>query len=271
MSRSERNFTPLSEINHQGAVEVPIWKRGSEYKTKITTHIDLPPFVDQESIGVNVTTLSRRARLGGIKSLTIVGESGEVSSYTPNVVGMSPEGGAFAGARGTAKDVKQSSSKVTNYDPIRNPFTSWADVTVKINTSEIADRHRENVRSTDAWSREINAALSREITKRGNQQLTGGGVGTVITLLDVIIGQTYGVIASAQNNIDSIIPTMIAFNTLGNVAARLGVHLRNGDTDFRWSLMPGVQIDRMAALSTLNVKDKVPGTKPFVRSLAKKN
>src|SRR6266567_8242160 len=77
---------------------------------------NLPEFVDREQIGVNVRGIERLCRVGGIRSLTLVGKwDGDTTTYTPTIVGVNKNGEGVAGKTGAARKADMFSSN-SEYD-----------------------------------------------------------------------------------------------------------------------------------------------------------
>lgn len=269
MFKGER-FVPLAELHEKGAHEVPVFQRKQPEKQLMTT-IDVQadlPHVDMDKIGIHTTRVSRLARLGGIKTVSLRAEEGDVSKYTPNIVG-SNYGIAFAAKAGSAEIVSTSSSKIESDGP--TPSSSWADMTITVNTSEISERLKQNnqpVRSAEAWSDAINTAMQRDLLKRGTEQLMGGVRGPAYQLF------TWGGTALDAVAWSAIIETSPYVNgaaiylLINQMLERLDrSRYADKQTDYRHSLFWGTQVDRIAGLFAMTKKDWLLGTQSLVKPL----
>lgn len=163
MSRVESDFIPLPRVEQE---------QPSEYGE---IRLNLPPFVDQDRIGVNVSRMDSLSRLSGFKRLTILGKTGEETSETmPNIVGLNPDGSAMA-----SKSVAKLS--VPTFDSMsQTAYESRsqrrANVTIGINIDEIAEKNRilgNDARSPKLYIKEVDKAVRTGIRTEGNHNLVG--------------------------------------------------------------------------------------------------
>jgi hypothetical protein len=84
-ARIESGFVPLPKVEQE------------QPEDKIKIILNLPPYVDQDRIGVNLTGISKLCRLGGIRQLVVIGKTDEETSHViPEISGMNSDGSAIA-------------------------------------------------------------------------------------------------------------------------------------------------------------------------------
>jgi len=175
----------------------------------------------------------------------------------PSVVGNSPSGGgAVAGQRVAERKVptyisgRQSNFPLLDYS--HKLATSWVDVTVNLNLSEIQRKLSEKgkLRSADAWSREVDRAVRSGVLKEGTMYLM-----TDVTLYDLI---EFGIVTAdfailSQANVPLALGNFLLCGFIFN-----GVHRSRAREPFRWSVLPpGPQLDRAAIFYTRSKTSKV--------------
>jgi len=143
----------------------------------------LPPFVNQNLLGINIMGVEGLLRVGGIGHLTVKSESGDSSSFVPTIVGVDSQGGALADKIGL--QTKVSAYEIKNEDPSSLiPFNSrWVDSTIVINIDEMSQRilHESRgwkrdvgIRSPEVWADYLDKTLRHGINSAGNNYLIGG-------------------------------------------------------------------------------------------------
>src|SRR4030067_2684274 len=88
MTEIEKGFFPLTEVQDENIEGIRI-------------SLNLPEWIDQDRIGVSLRGIYKMCQMGGIETIKILGSTdGEVSTYTPNLVGINPDGAGIAGKVG---------------------------------------------------------------------------------------------------------------------------------------------------------------------------
>ncbi len=161
----ENKFTPIPEIRHE----------------RIRVALSLPPFVDQEKIGVDLKRTELLMNIGGIRYLKISSAHKGITKSEPTIVGVGPGGEALAGKAGYADPAEIFSSETLHlFDrlPINLPSTlNWASAATIINIDEIVDQIVKNkkwekgTRDPAAWSHYLNETIKTTIAKTGRHQL----------------------------------------------------------------------------------------------------
>jgi hypothetical protein len=261
-ARVESGFVPLPKVEQE------------QPEDRIRITLNLPGYVDQDRIGVNLTGISKLCRLGGIRQLVVLGKTDEETSHViPEVSGMNSDGSAMASKKMAKVTVPTFESSVHDYSR-RNKWIGdrWITLNVNMNVDEIGLRVSENeggVHSPKNWARELDKGLRTPIRKAGDQNL----------LHDLESSDKNGYFVMAYSAAIAI-PLTISlargtFNPeLGLVyllATIAGNRLREKiltlkDQDHRFALFPGFQVDRAIALGITSrtrnlIKDLSPEKK----------
>lgn len=249
---SEHTYTPLPKVE----AEAP--------RIKLALH--LPDYVNQNEIGLRLRRIHRMMWTGGISSITVIGESGEVSSTSPTVVGHSPDGSAYAGKKATKKLVPTFQSEKTGQIFKHEPkFIAgrWTDARIYLNLSEIQQRlsQKGQLRSSGAWAEVLDIALRRGIVKEGFNHLSKNVTQTdfrqvLIPLLGGIATQVF--VPALGFGIGAFITHAVI-----NIRNKRIYDRGDYDTDgFRRSLFVGPQLDRAVVLWTAGKTGKVAKVLP---------
>lgn len=254
MPEAFNKYIPLSQL--EGAtIEV-----GKENKTTTMEFSpNLPSYVDTSKIGINVFAIHRRCRMAGIETIVFLGSAGETSSATPAIVGMSDDHTAIAAKAGTARiePTFSSNSEGDKYKSLSLSELTWTDITVKMNTSETAERiteRKKQLRSPEEWAKEINTALQESILKEGTKTLKGN-----------LYAQLRALGYSAPwlippNNLRELTFFLANGTLLNGFIKLLGKVLGRDSTKFRWSTFYGVALDRILLLYAMTKKEKLLGS-----------
>ena len=240
MSRIESGYVPLPKVEQE------------QPEDNIEIRLNLPAYVDQDRIGVNLTQIAKLNHLGGIRRLSIVGKSGMDTSFeSVGVVGINSDGTATASKKITRVSVPESVSHSRNsgWEPYSLSFR-WKNVGVNVNLDEISQNLKEStegVRSSSGWAKHLDKGIKNPIRTEGHRNL----------LHDLEIGDKidYGVMVVALGSINAITyltahqlsPGAIIGFVLGNRTAAF-LKFRK-DPNYRFSCVPGYQLDRAAILS----------------------
>lgn len=265
MSLIESGFHPLSTVEGQ---EIP----------KIAVNLGLPPYINTDKIGVNIHRIHSMMRVGGLSNLQVVGTSGETSSYTPKVVGHSPDGSAYAATTGTTVIVPTyaTSRELSDGSQMSRPLAMrWVDASVKINIDEIQDRisrRGEPLRSERAWGREVDKALRKGVSEIGVQHLIFGSTVKERIYIGTATTTGSGLGAGPATTIEALTPVgstifgILLINGIHNIGGRLGYReeIKNSE-GFRWSAFTGPQVDRAGILKGMS------RTRSLVKALPSKN
>lgn len=201
----------------------------------VRLRLHLPPYVDVSDLKGNYRRLQRMMRLGGLKSLVIESEEGNVSTPDTRVPTFTSE------------------RKQREGFPPRTIATKWADARIVVNVAEIEKqlKEKEQHESPQAWAKALDQAIKAGVAKEGSQQVTRDGTG-----LDYLyIGMATGIAAS--NGFPHPTPGKIAFsfiinNLMYNIVKRIGyAKTKFAKREFRWSLSSGQQFDRALLLKAM--------------------
>jgi hypothetical protein len=260
-SRIESGFVPLPKVEQE------------QPEDKIRIALNLPGYVDQDRIGVNLTGIRKLCNLGGIRQLVVLGKTDEETSHViPEVSGMNSDGSAVASkkmARVTVPtfEARQQHNSAESHDLIAH---RWVDLNINMNVDEIGIRASEKkggVHAAGNWARELDRGVRVSIRRAGNKNLLHN--------LEVDDKVKY----LTQLGIDGIFLSFalltnwgLAFDSVFIIGTPIYTQIveriyRWEDPDYRFSITPGFQIDRAIALGitarTRNlIKDLNPDKKP---------
>lgn len=261
-SRIESGFISLPKVEQEQPEE------------NIQILLNLPDYVDQDKIGVNLTGIAKLCRLGGIRQLVVIGNTDEeISHVIPEVVGLNSDGSAIASK-------KVARVTVPTFE-MHKRDSSWRNISIStratnlaidINVDEVALRVSEKpkgVHSIGNWAGELDKGLKHPIRWAGNQNLLHNLERFDETVrngdLGFLCGTTVGFSLNPPGgyNFESLILVFGLINGAFKAAELMA--LRN-HPDFRPSLFPGPQVDRAIALGILSrtktlIKDLSPDKK----------
>ena len=254
MSRTERGFTPLPEVESE----------------KVRFSIKLPDYIDPNEIGVNVSGIETLCRIGAIRHLRVEGSYNKQDHITDiAVMGVGNSGAAYMGGLASAESSlhKEVSEEM---DPNYIPYLGrWASGKITIDMQSIANKLGENnrweggVRSTKGWSHHLNKAVKEGIANIGTEHLVYGLTKkelAICTILNawVLLGEANadpisdGIAGTYNPHIPSLSATMSAMITLSVVMTLVNRYIflrdRLSETGVHWSLIYGPQIDRALIL-----------------------
>lgn len=214
-------------------------------------------------------------RFGGISHLRVVGNTeGDVSKFTPTIVGFNAQGDAYAGRKGESVSVPtfdsfmQDDDKTVEGSVTKPHSASWTNATINLNINEISERIRKEekwqrgVYSTDAWAYHINRSVKKGVVDAGVKHLAiglnGWNWGSALF--------QYGTMGVWEGIVDHP-PTLQSvffrvFFVSGVCNAWDYVRFRNSEYGFRWSAFYGPQLDRALLLKLFS------GRAPLVKTIS---
>ena len=135
----------------------------------------LPKVLPVEKLGVNVSRIESLMAFSGIRHLDVIFENEESSAAVPQIVSISRNGEATAGAA-KANEVKISRISENVLNRLNSPQPlRFLDGNIEINTTEIQRRilqsESEKVTSPESWAKHINVALQDGIVDFGERNL----------------------------------------------------------------------------------------------------
>ena len=260
------------------------------YSEKARIDLSLPEFVDISKIGVNISTIERLCKLGGISHLRVANQKdAETSQFTPAIVGYANDGSAYASKVGVETKVPtHSTSSQLDMDwledelPITMPFSCiWTKGNIDINIDEIShrisdDKKWEGVRDGKAWSFYLDQAIKKGVTGIGIKHLTygagawkkaDGAVATAAGVLDAAdispLNFLFGSFNPHIPTIESSIFEILYYHQVFNFFDYLG-YRNKPHPGYRWSLFHGPQFDRALALKVISPRVNI--VKDFSKS-----
>ncbi len=238
-SRIESGFVPLPKVEQE------------QPEDNIHILLNLPGYVDQDRIGVNLTGIANLCDLGGIRPLRVFGKTGEETSHViPEIVGINSDGSAMASKKIAKVTVPTFEMRLRN-SSWRNRWIAerWIRLNINMNVDEIGQRVSEQsggVHSAKNWATELDRGFKTPIRTAGNQNLlhdlefgdkihlVGTGGYTILALLVSEIFRPDSRLFYAAGCV--IINTVPSF-----IESRI-------NPGYRFSLFPGFQVDRAIAL-----------------------
>jgi hypothetical protein len=261
-ARVESGFVPLPKVEQE------------QPEDNIKIYLNLPVYVDQDRIGINLSGIARLCELGGIRPLIVLGQTSQDTSHVLlEVAGLNSDGSAIASKKMTKVAVPLFEADSQN--STRHPVTiaeRWKGTRININVAEMGHRVSDQatgVQSTENWTRELNALFKGSIREAGNQNLLHN-----LEPLDKLFYLTsliaYGS-TLAEWGLGSELPfpvfvsaSVASFFVFGGFfnAVRYAAY----NPDHRQSIFLGFQVDRAIALGVTSrtrtlVKDLHPGAK----------
>lgn len=247
MSSIEKGFSPLPKVERE------------QPEDKIKILLNLPDYVDQDRIGVNLRDISKLCKLGGISQLIVVGKTDQDTSHVvPEVTGLNSDGSATVSKKIAKVTVPTFESSVDN-SAWHDKWISdrWINLEVNLNIDEIALRvseKPEGVHGIKNWSQELNKGFKTPIRESGSKNLLQGletkDKDDLIELAGfVFVFDLFSALRGAH-----ISPGYVAQSFLfANLGRKIcDVIYKRGNPDYRFSIFPGPQIDRAIALGILS-------------------
>ncbi len=235
-----KKFVPLSELD----------------SPKVRFVAPVPPFVDQDRLGINLGRIELLLRIGGIRHLRVEGQTGEAtSSFVPTIAGFDSQGSAYSAQIGTKLSIPTYSTDVQDGGSSDLLGSRWADGVVNINVDETTKRIMGNkkwedgVRDPKAWSHYLNESIKNGIVDNGTRHLIQGA-----RPLDYIFGaigwlSVYGYSVLGSHSLSA--NYIGAYLALNIIIPKL---IRNTSSEgHRQSLLlSGPQFDRALALKLIS-------------------
>lgn len=252
-TRAESGFVPLPKVERE------------QPEDRIKVALNLPTYLDQDRVGVNLSEIRRLCDWGGIRELRIIGKTdGETSQVIPEVNGINSDGSASASKKMAKVDVPTSTSDMNSFMPKKGSRIAyrWVAARVDVNNNEIAARTAEKpggAHSVGNWAEELDKGIKLPIRQIGHRNLLTtpeSGDKTDYTFL-TFIPALYVIQNLAQNSSELILPEALFYCMLIALANKAyGVTLPYNS---RFSLTPGFQFDRAAVLSILSRTSTIVG------------
>lgn len=236
-------------------VFVPISQSDTQ---RVKFALPLPPYLETERVGVNAAKIDRLCRIGGIKHLTVTGEDGEISSFTPTIVGISKKGEALAAKTGAKTKAPTYSIDSEGHSALLNVIPGFRHTvaTLNLNLGDVADRimkdsnEQGKVRDVKKWTPYLDESLKKGLSDIAMQNLISAGgkkVFIVMSAVGIGLGLMEGITYSPQV---ALIPSILFIYQVSNYIERYTG--RNfGLQDYRWSLFSGLQFDRAFVARTI--------------------
>ncbi|OGH11020.1 MAG: hypothetical protein A3B38_02405 [Candidatus Levybacteria bacterium RIFCSPLOWO2_01_FULL_36_13] len=246
MNKIESGFIPLPKVEREQPLD------------NVYFNFNLPQFVDQDRIGVNIGRVDRINNLSGIFALKVEGKTDlDQSSEEHNVVGVNSDGSALA-----------SKSKTKNIVPTADIFARGefnhfeksnsrsVALGLALNISEITSRiqlSNKNIRESDSWSKEIDKALREKLRKGGTDNLV-----KLNTFEKWWFPFAYGIMPGTIFAINGTFP-MVYYSVIYSLDKFFDILKHRDYPETRISLFPSVapQLDRAAALQVLTRTQKL--------------
>lgn len=246
-SAIERGFVPLPKVERE------------QPEDNIRILLNLPDYVDQDRIGVNLAGIARLCRLGGIQTLIVIGNTGEETSHViPEVVGLNSDGSAVASKKIAKVTVPTFETKM--YDATwRNQqiASRWIRLNINMNIDEVALRvseEQEGVHSVKNWTQELDGGFKVPIRRAGNQNLLhdlGSLDRQVYAGLGLITALFAGLELANNGSPDLGLDILKLGAAIAVTRAPLLIEALVNQ-NYRFSIFPGHQVDRAVALGILS-------------------
>jgi len=220
---------------------------------KIAWDVEIPDYVDDEAISLNLTSLRNISRWAGLKRLEInsghsINESQVLAEYD---------------------EYEDSHSNVTIYeDDEQQKYVSseykWDYGEVTINNTELyanvlrKTTEEDSVADPKLWSDHLNTTIKNSLLEMSRVQLTRGisRTGKLNALSVVAMG---GLISLATGLPETLIPSILGVSIINQSTSMIYNQGYGGELrDRRLSLLPSYQIDRLLVVrGILRYKDLV--------------
>jgi len=234
----------------------------SNYKSEgLTCKVNLPEYVSFDHTHFNANRLKIFARIAGLDHLYIYSEPGETSQYEFNIDGINADGTATMDVNREIlihRAVLSSNSIAQHKDGRLENFSdfSWGDGIIKINSSELNDRvirlanKFELTNAQHLWSVMLNEVIADGIYQVAKKNLVGSGLSSINRGAFWSTMSALGLLSvsneSFNHNISSRIIYSLGFLAVEQTAmVAAGRIYKNRLRDWRWSLIPGYQLDRV--------------------------
>lgn len=164
MSRIESGFIPL-----------PIVESGVT-SDRVYLKLNLPQYLDQDRIGVNIGRIEKLQKLSGIALTAVKGvASDEVSSENHEIIGVGPDGSALASKAKSKTTVPAMNTFMKDeFNPFSRLDSRSIALAMELNVSEITSRiqlSNKNLRDSEEWSKQVDEALREKLRKEGTNNL----------------------------------------------------------------------------------------------------
>ncbi len=207
---------------------------------KIAWDVEIPDYVDDEAISLNLTSLRNISRWAGLKRLEInsghsINESQALADY---------------------EEYEDAHSNVTIYEEDeQQKYVSseykWDYGEVTINNTELyanvlrKTTEEDSVADPKLWSDHLNTTIKNSLLEISRVQLTRG-ISTAGKLNALSVVAMGGLISLATGSPDTLIPSILGVSII-NQSTSMIYHQGYGSAlkDRRLSLLPSYQIDRL--------------------------
>ncbi len=226
--------------------------------------VNLPEYVPANEIGINLRRLGRLARLSGFESLRVASYDGEVTKLAPGIDSVGQDGSATASMPSAVSKAETSRQSIHGQTAPELPLSiedyTWTNGALLLNTSEIDGRvgQKGNVRDANVWAKELNAALTKGMRAMVAKNLIERPsmfhkITAPLPLAAslIVIDAQYVNDFSAQTLIELGLIGIPLLHTMFEPAYEMIVH-KFPPNKRRWSLVPGVQLDRVLAVNSLS-------------------
>lgn len=229
---AERKFTPVSEVESD----------------LVTLQLNLPAFINPNSIGLNVGRTESLMKYSGLVDLNVTGVGGqETSSEYPTVIGYSKQGEAYAGSVGVKVNVPEQRMSSRIRDTL-DSSTKKVDMTLNLDEmSEQIKREKwdRGIYSTEAWSKHLNSAIKTGIKSEGTRNLLlldEKGSLLLSGMLNYLTLQ-FSLIDVVQNNLNAL-----NFQALTAMTLKAAWYFYSDRENYRISPFFGTHFERVAVL-----------------------
>jgi hypothetical protein len=240
-SRIESGFVPLPKVEQE------------QPEDRIKIVLNLPGYVDQDRIGVNLTGISKLCDLGGIRQLVVLGKTDEETSHViSEVSGMNSDGSAVASKK-MARVTVPTFEASTHDNSSRSNWMAerWISLGINLNVDEIGlhvSEEKGGVHAVENWTRELDKGVRVPIRRAGNQNLLHGlRLGDTMAILNIALAATN---IFQMLDVSPLSAALVLAYAEGFKAVEEFFVQRFPDRypDHRFSLFPGFQLDRAIAL-----------------------
>lgn len=250
MSAKERGMVSLHQMEDQ---------RPSD---KFIVDLNLPAYVDQDRIGVDLDRIYKLCKIAGIGRIVMIGEvGGETSTTIPQVVGMNSDGSAIASRSVVETDSPAFDSSSNPWSPDRRTDNRLINISIKANIDEISMKiadSKEGVRSTSGWARELDKGVRTPIRSLGTRNLvtTRPHISPDLWPLLNAPGFMLNTINFPPDDlIDAVFyGSQFSVYLISRAQSKLMSKIND---DHRFSLIPGPQLDRAVWFSVVLASGKL--------------
>jgi hypothetical protein len=213
---------------------------------KIAWNVDLPDYIDDESISLNISRLRNISQLAGLKRLEINSEH----SINKNEV---------------LADYNQYEEAISNiviyqddddYEHVASEY-KWDYGEVTVNSTELyanalrQTSEEDNVTDSNLWSNNLNSTIKSSMLEISKIQLTSGisGIGKLNAASAVAIGSIIGL---STGSIEAVVPAVLGISLVNQTASAI-YHQGYGESlpKRRLSLLPSYQLDRLLVVKSI--------------------